>query len=158
MKAKIGIKEQNTASVSEILNKMLADEHVLYIKTRNAHWNVEGPDFHAMHVFFEEQYTELAVMIDEIAGRIRKIGHYAVATMKEYLELSSLNEYEKGGNTSHAYITALLRDHEAIIAEMRKNISPIEDDLNDAGTSDFVNGMMQKHEEMAWMLRAHLAK
>lgn len=158
MKAKIGIKDENAASVAEILNKMLADEHVLYLKTRNAHWNVEGPDFHAMHIFFEEQYTELALMIDAIAERIRTIGQYAVATMKDYLKMSDLQEYGKGANTSHAYITALLRDHESIIVGMRNNISPIEEELNDAGTSDFVNEMMQKHETMAWMLRAHLAK
>lgn len=71
MKASIGIKPKDLAEVAQVLNRLLSDEHVLYIKTRNAHWNVEGTDFHAQHKFFEEQYGQLEDIIDDVAERIR---------------------------------------------------------------------------------------
>jgi starvation-inducible DNA-binding protein len=59
MEAKIGIKQENLTSVAHTLAVTLADEFLVYTKTRNAHWNVEGNNFHAMHKFFEEQYEQL---------------------------------------------------------------------------------------------------
>ena len=158
MKTGIGIKPTDTAAVAEALNRILADEHVLYIKTRNAHWNVEGRDFYAQHKFFEDQYTQLEEIIDEVAERIRAIGHFAVATMARFLELTHLTEQTRASNDSLGYIKELLEDHESIIIHMRQNIPQFEDAWNDIGTSDFITGIMEIHEKMAWMLRAHLVK
>ena len=66
MKTEIGIKPANSSEIAKSLNSLLADEHVLYIKTRKAHWNVEGPDFLTIHRFFEEQYKQLEKIIDDI--------------------------------------------------------------------------------------------
>ena len=85
MKTSIGIKNENLAKVAEVLVKVLADEFVLYTKTRKAHWNVEGADFYNKHLFFEAQYQQLDEMIDGLAERIRTLGHYAPATLREYL-------------------------------------------------------------------------
>ncbi|MEO5968241.1 MAG: DNA starvation/stationary phase protection protein [Ferruginibacter sp.] len=155
MQPKIGIKPKDLSAVTATLNIILADENVLYIMTRNAHWNVEGNDFHAMHLFFESQYNELALMIDELAERIRTLGHYAVASLAKYLELTHLTEISKESNTSLGYIKELLAAHESIIYSMRENIDS-DENLKDSGTEDFVTGLLEKHEKMAWMLRAHL--
>ena len=157
MQPKIGIKPKDLSAVTATLNKLLADENVLYIMTRNAHWNVEGSDFHAMHLFFESQYKELAEMIDELAERIRTLGHYAVATLAKYLELTHLTEITSEKNNSMGFIKELLSAHESIIYSMRENIDSKEN-LKDSGTEDFVTGLLEKHEKMAWMLRAHMAK
>lgn len=158
MKTNIGITEANRKKVTDILSKVLADEFVLYTKTLRAHWNLEGHDFHTKHVFFEEHYNAIKRFTDSVAERIRKIGHYAPGTLKEFLDLTHLSEKYEGKNTSHDFSVALLEDHDAIIQFIRKNISKIEDDFKDAGTADFLNGLMQEHEEMAWMLRATVAK
>jgi starvation-inducible DNA-binding protein len=92
MKTNIGITDENRKAVSEQLAKLLADEYVLYTKTRNAHWNIEGPDFHSMHLFFESQYEQLDEILDSVAERIRKIGHYAPATLTQFLQLTHLTE------------------------------------------------------------------
>lgn len=155
MKTNIGIKEKDTAAVAAILNKLLADENVLYIKVRNAHWNVEGPDFHAQHLFFEELYNELEELIDEIAERVRSIGHYAVGTLKQFLELTQLTEMKYGKNDSQGYIKELLGDYESLIISIRGNIDIVEEH-GDAGTEDFLVGILEKHEKTAWMLRSHL--
>ena len=156
MKTQIGIKHEDSVQVADALNKLLSDEHVLYIKTRNAHWNVEGPDFASVHKFFESQYDELEGIIDSVAERIRSIGHYAEGTMSEYLKLTQLSEESREGNDSQSYIKDLLSDHEAVIIELRENITRFAEDLHDLGTSDFITGIMETHEKLAWMLRAHL--
>ena len=157
MDAKIGITAKNRLAVATQLSKLLADEFLLYTKTRNAHWNVEGNDFHAMHLFFESQYEQLDEIMDSVAERIRTIGHYAPATLKSFLKLTHLSELIESRNDSIDFIKELLSDHESIIEFIRGNIHPFEDTYKDAGTSDYVTGLMETHEKMAWMLRAHLA-
>lgn len=156
MKPNIGITDKNRQAVSEQLAKLLADEFVLYTKTRNAHWNVEGSDFHAIHLFFESQYEALDEAMDSVAERIRKIGHYAPATLKTFLQLTHLAELTERSNDSLGFIRELVEDHESIIKFIRGNIKPFADDYGDAGTSDFITGLMEEHETMAWMLRSHL--
>jgi starvation-inducible DNA-binding protein len=156
MKPNIGITPENLTKITKALNTLLADEHVLYIKTRNAHWNVEGADFHAMHLFFEAQYGQLEEMIDEVAERIRSLGHYAVATLKDYLQLTHLTEKSNAKNTSAGFMKELLEDHETIISHLRAHVNVFAEKYKDAGTSDFITGLLESHEKMAWMLRAHL--
>lgn len=155
MKAKIGITEKNTAAVSTELSKLLADEFVLYTKTRNAHWNVTGDNFHANHIFFESQYKQLDEIIDSVAERIRKIGHYAPASLKSYLELTHLTEYSERTNDGAGFMKDLLSDHESIIEFIRGNITSFADDYKDYGSSDFITGLIEIHEEMAWMIRSY---
>src|SRR5882757_2042465 len=156
MKTNIGISPKNLQAVTVELTKMLADEFVLYTKTRNAHWNVEGTDFHSMHVFFEQQYNELDEYMDSVAERIRQLGHYAPATLQSFLSLTHLTEKLGEKNDSLGFIKELLMDHENIIIFLRENINRFANDYGDAGTSDFITGLMEKHETTAWMLRAHL--
>ncbi len=157
MTTSIGISPDNLLKVAQILNGILSDEFLLYLKTRNAHWNIEGIDFFNKHKFFEAQYQQLDEMMDDVAERIRKIGHYAPATLKDYLQLTHLSEDSRAANDSAGFIKELLRDHESIIIHLRENINPIANELKDAGTSDFLTGLMETHEQMAWMLRAHLS-
>jgi len=156
MNTQIGINDKNRQAVASELSKLLADEFVLYTKTRNAHWNVEGADFHTAHVFFEQQYEKLDEIMDDVAERIRSIGHYAPATLKSFLSLTHLSEKIERKNDSKGFFTELLEDHESIITFIRKNINVFANDYQDAGTSDFITGLMEAHEKMAWMLRSHL--
>jgi starvation-inducible DNA-binding protein len=156
MKTSIGIKTENLAKVAEVLIATLADEFVLYTKTRKAHWNVEGADFYNKHLFFEAQYEQLDEIVDEIAERIRILGHYAPATLREYLALTHLSESHLEGNDSLTYIKELLSDHESIIIHLRENIENFAVEFHDSGTSDYITGLLETHEKMAWMLRSHL--
>lgn len=158
MKTNIGISKPNRKEVTDILSVVLADEFLLYTKTLRAHWNLEGMDFHTKHEFFEEHYNAIKTFTDSVAERIRKLGHYAPGTMGDFLKLTQLSEKYDGNNTSQDYIAALLEDHDSIIQFIRKHISKVEEDYKDAGTGDFLTGLMQEHEEMAWMLRATIAK
>ncbi|KAF2517126.1 Dps family protein [Flavobacterium foetidum] len=156
MKANIGIKQENISKVVDVLTKILADEFVLYTKTKRAHWNVEGPDFYNKHLFFEQQYDSIDEIVDTVAERIRSLGHYTPASLKDFLALTHLSEELKEKNDSNGFIKELLLDHESIIIYLRENINSIAGELQDAGTSDFITGLVENHEKMAWMLRAHL--
>jgi starvation-inducible DNA-binding protein len=156
MKTEIGITEANRQAVATELAKILADETVLYIKTKNAHWNIEGPDFYDKHKFFETQFEQLDEMTDNVAERIRTIGHYAPATLRSYLSLTHLSEQTREQNDSQGFIKELLEDHECVIIILREHIKSFADDFRDLGTSDFVTGLMETHEKMAWFLRSHL--
>ncbi len=156
MKANIGITEKNGQSVVNELSKVLADEFVLYTKTRNAHWNIEGADFFEKHKFFESQYRQLEGFIDEVAERIRKLGFYAPASLTAFLSLTQLTEATREQNDSYGFIKELLIDHESIIMKLRENISNFAFEFHDSGSSDFITGLMEEHEKMAWILRSHL--
>jgi starvation-inducible DNA-binding protein len=156
MNPAIGITPDNLSKVAQILNGILSDEFLLYLKTRNAHWNIEGSDFYNKHKFFEAQYEQLDGIVDDVAERIRTLGHYAVASLKTYLELTHLTEQSREPNDSTGFIRELLIDHEVVIVHLRENINLIANDLKDVGTSDFLTSLLETHEKMAWMLRAHL--
>lgn len=154
--ASIGIKEDSRKEVVKMLKQLLADEYLMYTKYRNAHWNVEGIDFHSKHVFFEEEYGKLEKTIDEVAERIRMLGFYSPGTLKGFLELSQLNENGPEQNSSVAFMEVLLKDHRSIIQFIRESIGDNAEAHNDEGTADFITAVMQMHEQMAWMLRSSL--
>ncbi|MCL7988231.1 DNA starvation/stationary phase protection protein [Sphingobacterium sp. lm-10] len=151
----IGLQERDMANVSEFLNKLLADYTVLYTKIRHAHWNVEGPDFHAQHLFFETLYDQLSVNIDDVAERVRMLGHYAVGSLAKYLQLTHLSEIQHGGTDSIGLIKELTSDFETVIMVTRSGIE-LAQSAGDTGTEDFLTGLMEEHEKTAWMLRSHL--
>jgi starvation-inducible DNA-binding protein len=156
VKPNIGITNTNRQAVSNELSKILADEYILYTKTRKAHWNVEGADFYDKHKFFEGQYEQLDDFIDRVAERIRALGHYAPATLASFLQLTSLSEASRAKNDSKGFIKELVADHETIIIKLRENINRFANEFHDAGSSDFITGLMEEHEKMAWFLRSHL--
>ncbi|MEO5775665.1 MAG: DNA starvation/stationary phase protection protein [Flavobacterium sp.] len=156
MKTDIGITESNRQSVTNELSKILADEYVLYTKTKNAHWNIEGADFYDKHKFFEVQFGELDTIIDSVAERIRTLGHYVDAMLKAFLSVTQFTEERREKNNSTGYLKELLIDHETLIMSLRGNIHVFADEYHDLGTSDFITGLMESHEKMAWFLRSHL--
>lgn len=155
MKANIGIPDKNREAVAALLNLLLSDEHIVYTKTRNYHWNYEGDNFMEIHKFLEGQYDELAEIIDEVAERIRMIGHFPEGRMKDFLRLTRLQEQDYTTDQKEQ-LSNLLADHESIIISIRKAIPKIDETYKDAGTTDFVTGIMQQHEKMAWMIRSYL--
>ena len=107
------------------------------------------------HKLYESQYTQLAETIDEVAERIRTIGHFAEGRLKELLKLASLEEPEAPVDQV-SQITNLIEDHETIIGMLRKFIKDFDEKYKDIGSSDFVTGLLKQHEKMAWMLRSYL--
>ncbi len=156
MKIQIGIPPKRLSAVALALNKLLADEYVLYTKTRNYHWNVEGSNFMEMHKFYEAQYEQLDEIIDEVAERIRTLGHYAEGRLKDLIQLASLTEPQYTSDQK-TQLTNLLNDHETLIRVLRQLIHDFSDKYHDDGSGDFATGLLKQHEKMAWMIRAYLS-
>jgi starvation-inducible DNA-binding protein len=156
MKPNIGLSDSQRKAVVDILNHLLADEVVLYIKTRNYHWNVEGPDFSETHKFFEGQYEQLDEIMDDVAERARSLGGRASGSLAEYLKLTKLKEDNGKTFGEKAMIKDLLGSHETIVQRLRTEVGIVGDKHGDAGTEDFLTGLIEAHEKMAWMLRSYL--
>jgi starvation-inducible DNA-binding protein len=156
VKPNIGVEDSSRQKIVEILNNRLCDEYVLYTKTRKYHWNVVGRRFSQLHEFFEEQYEILDEMVDEIAERARHLGGKSLGTLEEFMKHSSVQEDPGQYPDAQTMISNLLNDHETIIQTLRKNADEAEEEYHDMATNDFFLEAVEKHEKMAWMLRAHL--
>jgi starvation-inducible DNA-binding protein len=151
-----GISARDRAAIAQGLSKVLADTYLLYLKTHNFHWNVEGPMFQTLHTMFMEQYTEAWNAIDLVAERIRALGHYAPGTYKEYLKLGSIRETE-GVPRAEQMVKLLVEAQEAVVRTAR-GVLPIAEKANDEPTLDVLTQRMDVHEKNAWMLRSLLKK
>lgn len=156
MAINIGMTDKQRETVAKGLSKLLADSYSLYLKTHNYHWNVTGPQFNSLHTMFETQYTELATAVDEVAERIRALGHLAPGSYKEFSELSSVTE----GNSrlsANEMIKDLVESQEAVVRTCRE-VFPAAEDAGDEPSCDLLTTRMQLHEKNAWMLRSLLEK
>ncbi|MBC7754940.1 MAG: DNA starvation/stationary phase protection protein [Moraxellaceae bacterium] len=154
-KAKLGFKSNSQKEMSQGLSTLLADSYMLYIKTHNFHWNVEGPMFNTLHLMFMDQYTELWNSLDLIAERIRALGEYAPGSYKQFAALTSIKESEKVPKATKM-IEELLAGHEIVIQTARK-LFPLAEDEHDEVSCDLLTQRLQVHEKTAWMLRSLLA-
>jgi starvation-inducible DNA-binding protein len=150
----IGIDANARKSLADGLSHMLADTYTLYVKTHNFHWNVTGPMFQTLHSMFESQYRALAEGADEIAERIRALGHAAPGSFFQFSELTTIDE-ETGVPAAEEMIRQLVLGHEAVVRTARAVFASA-DAANDQVTIDLLTEHMQVHEKTAWMLRSLL--
>ena len=149
-----GIPAEDRQTIAEGLSRLLADSYTLYLKTHNFHWNVTGPMFQTLHTMFETQYTELAMAVDQVAERIRALGHPAPGSYAAYAKLSSIEEAD-GVPRAEEMIRQLVAGHEAV-AKTARSVFPGAGAGNDEVTADLLTQRMTVHEKTAWMLRSLL--
>ena len=154
MQVEIGISDQDRQQIAKGLSALLADSYTLYLKTHNYHWNVTGPLFNTLHTMFEEQYTELATAVDEIAERIRALGIDAPGSYRDFAALTSIDE-SRGGESAEDMIRELVIGQETVVRTARAAF-PAADQAQDEPTADLLTQRMQIHEKNAWMLRSML--
>ena len=148
----IGIKATDREAIAEGLKRLLADSYTLYLQTHNFHWNVTGPMFRALHLMFEEHYTELATAVDDIAERIRTLDVPAPGTYAAFVELSSIKEVE-GVPEAKDMVDILTKSHEQVVKTAR-DVLTLAQEGGDESTAALVSDRMRIHEKTAWMLRA----
>ncbi len=151
----IGVKEKQRAEVAKQLSVFLASTYTLYMKTLNYHWNVTGKQFSSLHELFENQYEDLHAAGDEVAERVRALGHFVPATFAEYLKLSAIKEDASMPESADLMIKNLLADNELASQEARK-VLDVSEKAEDEVTVDMMVARMAIHEEAAWMLRSTL--
>ncbi|MGR3760268.1 Dps family protein [Roseobacteraceae bacterium NS-SX3] len=146
---------RDTAPIAEGLADVLSDTYRLVFKTHAYHWNVEGPVFYSMHKLTEEQYENMFAAADELAERIRALGHLAPSRMDEILKRSRIED-AGGGLTAGGMAQDLASSHERIAHRLHA-LAELAASRRDIVTEDLATARSAFHEQAAWMLRA-LAK
>jgi len=156
MKINIGLNDEARLEIGQILNLLLADEYVLYVTTRDYHWNVTGPEFYSLHKQFEAQYEQVADWIDQVAERTRAIGAGARGNWSDLTKAARSSADPGIDLPAEHMLSELLALHEEMIVQLRTDSEACAKNFRDAGTADFLTGLMEQHEKAAWMLRAQL--
>ncbi|MFP4322959.1 MAG: Dps family protein [Anaerolineales bacterium] len=152
----LGLNSDAYAGIVRVLSKLLANEHVMYMKLRKYHWNVTGMQFFQLHEAFEEFYTALSEEIDTTAEKIREYGHMAPGTLQEMIELSDMTE-EPGVNPDARTMTMnLMADMEAMVRFLREAVEEVDEEYDDEAAEDYLTGLMHTYQKQAWMTRAFL--
>ncbi|WP_114395382.1 Dps family protein [Oleisolibacter albus] len=149
-----GIADEQRQRLSEGLARVLADTYTLLGKTHGFHWNVTGPQFHSLHEMFQMQYEDLTGAVDDLAERIRALGHFAPGSLSQFLKLTEIED-EHGVPSDRGMLEQLVRDNETVNRAC-KAVVEVAQDAGDTVTEDLMNGRMAYHEKAAWMLRASI--
>ncbi|MEO1134189.1 MAG: Dps family protein [Cyanobacteria bacterium J06639_1] len=152
----IGLSDEQRQGVIGLLNQDLSDAYLLVVKTKKYHWDVVGPQFRSLHELWDEHYQTLSANIDAYAERVRALGGYPVGTIAGFLEHATLSEHPGDLPNATEMVARLMRDHEAVIRNLRQHVDRCGDEFHDEGTADFLTGLMEQHEEIAWMLRSFI--
>ncbi|WP_028546138.1 Dps family protein [Paenibacillus taiwanensis] len=141
-------------NVQKLLNQEVANLNVLYVKLHNYHWFVKGHLFFTLHEKFEELYNDVTLKMDEVAERLLTIGGKPYATMKQYLEHTTL---EEGDSTIPAdkMVKQLIADFNQLNKEFEEAMAAAEE-AGDEATSDMFLGMKSDFEKHVWMLNAYM--
>lgn len=148
----IGIAQESRQEIAQGLAHVLADTYSLYLKTHYFHWNVTGPMFNSLHLMFEQQYTELATAVDDIAERIRALGVFAPGSYSQFAELSSISETREVPSAEEM-VRLLVEGNEAV-AKTARSVFPAAEKGSDESTADLLTDRLRVHEKTAWMLRS----
>lgn len=140
----------SNAPIVDALKTVLADTYALYLKTQNYHWNVEGPQFKALHDLFELQYNDLFTAIDELAELIRTLGHKAPGSLAFYADTTKIKPGDE--NNDAKTMVADLRDSQDQIVETLKVAHDIAAKADDEVVADMMIGRMTVHRKNRWML------
>ena len=155
-KLNIGLTDKERQGVVDLLNSSLSNVYLLLIKTKKYHWDVVGPQFRTLHELLDEQYEILSATTDSIAERVRVLGAFPAGTAAEFIQLASIEERPGVVPNATDMVAKLVDDHELVIRSLREQIDQCGDEFHDQGTADFLTGLMEGHEEMAWMLRSFI--
>jgi starvation-inducible DNA-binding protein len=151
----IGINEEDRAAIAAGLSRVLADSYTLYLTTHNFHWNVTGPMFNTLHAMFMQQYTELWTALDQIAERIRALGHFAPGSYAAFGQLASVPDAPGQPPKALEMVRILVAGHEAV-ARTARELAPTAEKAGDEPTLDLLTQRLDFHEKTAWMLRSML--
>ncbi|HEY8561141.1 MAG TPA: DNA starvation/stationary phase protection protein Dps [Pyrinomonadaceae bacterium] len=152
---KIDIEKGNREKIIEILNQRLADASDLKSQAKQAHWNVKGMNFIALHELFDQVASDLDPHVDDIAERITTLGGVALGTVRVAAQNSSLSEYPLEISDGAAHVDALSNALADFGKKVRADIDTT-DALGDKDTADLFTGVSRSIDKLLWFVEAHL--
>jgi len=157
METSFKITDEDSDKIAISLNLLLTDEYLLYSKTRNTHWNINDPYFYESYTLFENQYESLNQVINDIAQKVRSLGHSSMDSMKDCMGIKPMCQENHEFHDSKQIIQNLVNGHESIILVIQDKIAPIYYKYKEPDKADFVTRLMQQHQKMAVKLKVFSA-
>lgn len=151
---KIDLAKGKREKLIQLLNQSLADAMDMKSQAKQAHWNVKGPSFMALHELFDQVAGEIETHVDDIAERITSLGGVALGTVRIAAERSALSQYPLEISDGTAHVDALSTALADFGKRVRKNIDASEE-LGDADTADLYTGISRGVDKLLWFIEAH---
>ena len=153
-KTKDDVPQKVRIQLAAFLQNRLADSIDLVIQAKQAHWNVKGPSFIALHELFDMIAEESEEYADLIAERIVQFGGTAEGTIHDVVEKTSLSKYSTTIATGHEHVEALSHAL-ATYGELVRIAINQANELGDAGTADIFTEISRKVDKHLWFVEAH---
>ena len=144
-----------TTALVESLNALLADCFALYLKTKNFHWHVRGPQFHDLHLLFDTHAAEVFALTDLIAERVRKNGAATLTSIGAIASHSRIADQDKAGLSAEAMIAELQGDNQSLVASLRE-VKAAAGAAGDNATEGVVDDWTDQAEQRVWFLSSLL--
>ena len=145
------LKDNQTKTVAQALNGILADSYALYFKTKNFHWHVSGPHFRDYHLMLDEQAAQILATTDDIAERVRKTGNTTLRSIGDVARHQSIKDNDADFVKPEDMLAELREDNLSLVASLRK-AKDIVDEAKDNATSGIVDDWADQCEERIWFL------
>lgn len=151
LKTPTDLNRNDTKSVADALNGILADSYALYLKTKNFHWHVSGPHFRDYHLMLDEQAAQILATTDAIAERVRKTGNTTLRSIGDIARRQTIKDND-AEFVSAEQMLAELREDNLKLVELLREAKEIVDEAKDNATSGVLDDWTDQAEERAWFL------
>ena len=149
-------KDNSKAALIDSLNGLLADTFALYVKTKNFHWHVRGPQFHDLHLLFDAHATEIFALTDLIAERVRKLGGRTLTSIGSISAKTTVKDEDDTNLDAMQMVRQLFEDNTAYVARL-KATKELAGEAGDNATDGIIDDWTDQAEQRAWFLREILA-
>jgi len=139
------------SALIDSLNGLLADTFALYVKTKNFHWHVSGPQFRDLHLLFDEQATAIFGLTDLIAERVRKNGGETLTSIGSIAMKTRVSDQDATGLCAMAMVRELRDDNVALVSRLRE-VKQAANDAGDNATDGIVDDWTDQAEQRVWFL------
>ena len=151
LKTPTDLNRNDTKTVAQALNGILADSFALYFKTKNFHWHVSGPHFRDYHLMLDDQAAQILATTDVIAERVRKTGNATLRSVGDISRHQTIKDNDKDFVSADEMLAELREDNLKLVALLRE-AKEIVDEAKDNATSGILDEWTDQAEERAWFL------
>ena len=145
------LSQDGVAAIAKELRRLLADVFVLYVKTKNFHWHMNGPHFRDYHLLLDEHAEQIFAMTDDIAERARKIGGTSLHSIGDIVQHQRLKENDEPFVPPENMLTELSADNQQLTQSLR-GAHAICDEHNDVATASLLENWIDETERRTWFL------